>query len=163
MLPLGLGTVEDVTHDYIRKGTRTLFAALDGATGKVLAQSKRRHRHQEFLSFLQQVDRNVASSLDMHLMIDNSCTHKPSKVKEWVEQRPRFHLHCTPHLGLMDQSSGTLVWHHDPEGYPRRFFPQGGRTYPQNPAFVEHDNAQVSPCMWVARAESMLAKIQRLG
>ena len=96
MLPLGLGTVEGVTHDSIRNGTTTLFAALDGATGKVLAQCKRRHRHQEFLSFLQHVDRNVARNLDIHLIVDNYCTHKHSKVKEWLAGRPRFHLHFIP-------------------------------------------------------------------
>ena len=71
MLPLGPGTVEGVTHDTIRNGTTTLFAALDVATGKVLAQCQRRHRHQEFLSFLQHIDGNVPDNLDIHLIIDN--------------------------------------------------------------------------------------------
>ena len=87
MLPLGLGYVEGVTHDYRRHGTTILFAALDIATEKVLAECKQRQRqrHQEFLSFLQQVDRNVPKDLDVHLIVDNYCTHKHRKVKEWLE------------------------------------------------------------------------------
>jgi len=81
-LPLELGSVEGVTPDYIHNGTTTLFAALDVATGKVLAQCQSRHRHQEFFSFLQQIDGTVPHHLDTHLIIDNYCTHKPSKVKE---------------------------------------------------------------------------------
>ena len=96
MLPLGLGYVEGVTHDYRRHRTTTLFAALDVATGKVFAECKQRHRHQEFLSFLQQVDRSVPEDLDIYLIIDNYCTHKHSKVKKWLGQRPRFHVHFTP-------------------------------------------------------------------
>ena len=76
MLPLGLGTVEGVTHDTICNSITTLFAALDVATGKVLTQCKRRHHHQEFLSFLQHVDGSVSNNLDIHLIIDNDCTHK---------------------------------------------------------------------------------------
>jgi len=82
MPPLGLGYVEGVTHDYVRNGATTLFAALDVATGKVLAQCKHRRRHREFVSFLQHVGRNVPNNLDIHLIIDNYCTHKHAKVKE---------------------------------------------------------------------------------
>ncbi|HBP53409.1 MAG TPA: IS630 family transposase [Synechococcus sp. UBA8638] len=82
MPPLGLGYVEDVTHETIRDGVTTLFAVLDVATGKVLAQCKHRHRRQEFVSFLQHIERNVPNNLDIHLIIDNYCTHKHAKVKE---------------------------------------------------------------------------------
>ena len=96
MVPLGLGYVEGVTHDNVRNGRTTLFAALDVGTGKVLAQCKHRQRHQEFLSLLQQVERNVPNNLDIHLITDNYCSHKQAKVKEWLMQRPRLHLHFTP-------------------------------------------------------------------
>jgi len=72
MLPMGLGYLEGVTHDYIRHGTTTLFAALDIASGKVIGQCKQRHRHQEFLQFLRHIDANVSESLDIHLVIDNT-------------------------------------------------------------------------------------------
>ena len=94
MLPLGLGYGEGVTHDYLHHSTTTFFAALDVATGKVLSQYQ--HRHQEFLSFLQHVDKSVPKHLDIHLIIGHYCTHKHSKVKRRLVQRPRFHLHFTP-------------------------------------------------------------------
>ena len=84
MLPMGLGYVEGRTHDYVRHGTTTLFAALDIATGKLIAQCKPRHRHQEFLSFLRHVDANVPRQLDIHLIVDNYATHKHPKVKAWL-------------------------------------------------------------------------------
>ena len=96
LLPLGLGYVEGVTHGYIRHGTTTLFAALNVATGQVLTQCKRRHRHQEFLSFLKHIDANVPPDLDVHLVVDNYSTHKHVKVKRWLAARPRYHIHFTP-------------------------------------------------------------------
>jgi putative transposase len=96
LLPMGLGYVEGVTHDYIRHGTTTLFAALDVATGEVLTQCRPRHRHQEFLAFLRQIERSVPEDLDVHLIVDNYCTHKHARVRAWLAQRPRFHVHYTP-------------------------------------------------------------------
>ena len=80
LLPMGLGYVEGVTHDYVRHGTTTLFAALDIATGKVLTQCRHRHRHQEYLSFLKHIDANVPEDLDIHLVVDKYSTHKHSSV-----------------------------------------------------------------------------------
>jgi putative transposase len=96
LLPMGLGYVEGVTHDYIRHVNTTQFAALDVATGAVIAECKPRHRDQEFLSFLRRVDKEVPKELDLHLIVDNYCTHKHAKVKAWLAQRPRFHVHYTP-------------------------------------------------------------------
>src|SRR3954467_11082801 len=96
MLPLGLGYVEGVTHDYKRHGTATLFAALDVANGQVLAQCKARHRHQEFLSFLRHIEASVPEQLDVHLIVDNYGTHKHPRVKAWLARRARFHIHYTP-------------------------------------------------------------------
>ena len=95
LLPMGLGYVEGVTHDYVRHGTTTLFAALNAATGEVIAQCKPRHRHQEFISFLNHVDRAVPASLDVHLIVDNYATHKHPKVKAWLAKRTRHHMHFT--------------------------------------------------------------------
>lgn len=96
LLPLRLGYVEGVTHDYIRHGTTTLFAALDVASGQVITQCKPRHRHQEFLQFLKHVDANVPPDLDIHLVLDNYGTHKHPKVRGWLAARPRYHVHFTP-------------------------------------------------------------------
>ena len=96
LLPMGLGYVEGVTHDYIRHGTTTLFAELDVATGEVMTQCKPRHRHQEFLGFLRQIEKSVPGDLDIQLVVDNYCTHKHAKVRAWLAQRPRFDVHYTP-------------------------------------------------------------------
>ena len=88
MLPLGLGYVGGITHDYKRHGTTTLFAALDIATGAVMTQCKSRHRHQEFLPFLRHIEANVPGDLDIHLVVDNYATHKHAKVKRWLARRP---------------------------------------------------------------------------
>ena len=96
MLPLGLGYVQGVTHDYKRHGTTTLFAALDIVSGQVLTQCKSRHRHQEFLNFLHHIDANVPEDLGIHLVIDNYSTHKHEKVRRWLATRPRYHVHYTP-------------------------------------------------------------------
>ena len=96
MLPMGLGYVEGITHDYVRHGTTTLFAALDIATGRVITQCKKRHRHQEFLTFLRHIDANVPEALDIHLIADNYATHKHPRVRAWLARRPRYHIHYTP-------------------------------------------------------------------
>jgi putative transposase len=96
VLPMGLGYVEGITHDYVRHGTTTLFAALDVANGTVLTQCKPKHRHQEFLAFLRHIEANVPEHLDVHLICDNYGTHKHPKVVAWLEAHPRFHVHFTP-------------------------------------------------------------------
>ena len=82
--------------NYYRHGTTTLFAALDVSTGEVIGQCKARYRHQEYLSFLRHIDENVPDKLDVHLVIDNYATNKHPKVRAWLAQRPRYHVHYTP-------------------------------------------------------------------
>jgi putative transposase len=96
VLPMGLGYLQGITHQYQRHGTLTLFAALDLASGEVIAQCKKRHRHQEFLQFLNYIEANVPKALDIHLVVDNYATHKHRKVKNWLAARPRYHVHYTP-------------------------------------------------------------------
>lgn len=97
MLPLGLGYVEGFTHDYKRHGTTTLFAALDIQNGTVLADCKPRHRHQEFLAFLRNIEANVPAQMDIHLIVDNYSTHKHAKVKAWFQATALAHsLHADP-------------------------------------------------------------------
>ncbi len=95
-LPLGQGHIQTRTHDYYRHGTLTLFAALNYLNGKVLAQSAARHRHQEWLKFLQLIEAEAPPEVAIHLILDNYATHKHPKVKAWLAKRPRFHLHFTP-------------------------------------------------------------------
>jgi putative transposase len=96
MLPLGLGYVEGVTHDYRRHGTTTLFAALDTANGRVPTKCRPHHRQQEYLSFLREIEKNVPKNLEVHIIVDNYATHKHLRVKRWFAARPRFHVHFTP-------------------------------------------------------------------
>jgi len=95
-LPLLPGTPTRRTHDDVRNGTASLFAALDVASGKVISQVHRRHRHQEFLKFLGTIDRNVPAELDVHLICDNYGTHKTPEIKRWFLRHARFQLHLTP-------------------------------------------------------------------
>jgi transposase len=95
-LPLLPGTPARRTHDYVRNGTTSLFAALDVASGTVISATHRRHRHQEFLKFLRTIDRNVPAELDVHLICDNYGTHKTPEIKRWLLRHPRFQLHLTP-------------------------------------------------------------------
>jgi transposase len=95
-LPILPTTPARRTHDYVRNGTTSLFAALDVASGKVISATHRRHRHQEFLKFLKTIDRNVPSELDVHLICDNYQTHKTPEIKRWLLRHPRFQLHLTP-------------------------------------------------------------------
>jgi transposase len=95
-LPMLPTTPARRTHDYLRNGTTSLFAALDVASGRVISALHRRHRHQEFLKFLRTIDRNVPAELDVHLICDNYQTHKTPEIKRWLLRHPRFHLHLTP-------------------------------------------------------------------
>ena len=162
MLPLGLGYIAGVTHDDVRHGTTTLFAALDVATGKVLTRCKQRHRHQEFLVFLQQIDKSVPDELDVHLVVDNDCTHKHAKVKEWIASRPRFHVHYTPTysswINQVERWFGLITQ----QAIRRGSFSNVKELISKINVFVEHYKAKATPFSWVATAESILAKIERL-
>ncbi|MGY0071673.1 IS630 family transposase [Streptomyces sp. QTS137] len=96
VLPMMPGVPERATHDYVRAGTTTLFAALEVATGKVIGSPHRRHRAEEFKKFLIKLDKEVPADLDIHLICDNYATHKTPAIKKWLLVHPRFHLHFTP-------------------------------------------------------------------
>jgi putative transposase len=162
MLPMGLGYVEGVTHDYVRHGTTTLFAALDIANGSVLTQCKPHHRHQEFLSFLRYIEANVPAYLEIHLICDNYGTHKHAKVRAWLARRPRFHLHHTPTysswLNQVERWFALITQ----QAIRRGSFESVADLKRKINEFVEHYNQHPRPFMWTATAESILAKIERL-
>src|SRR5579862_1633055 len=162
MLPMGLGYVEGVTHDYVRHGTTTLFAALDIANGSVLTQCKAHHRHQEFLSFLRHIEANVPVHLDIHLICDNYGTHKHAKVRAWLARRPRFHLHHTPTysswLNQVERWFALITQ----QAIRRGSFESVADLKRKINDFVEHYNQHPRPFMWTATAESILTKIERL-
>lgn len=162
MLPLGLGYVEGITHDYKRHGTTTLFAALDVANGEVLAQCKRRHRHQEFLAFLKHIDQNVPADLDVHLICDNYSTHKHPKVRAWLARRPRYHVHYTPTyaswLNQVERWFGLITQ----QAIRRGSFKSVPDLVGRIKRYTEHYNLTARPFVWTATADSILAKIERL-
>ena len=96
VLPLLPGTPERRTHDYVRNGTTNLYAALDVASGNVIADLTPRHRSEEFRRFLNLIDRHVPAGLDVHVIVDNSSTHKSPTIQRWLVRHPRFTLHFTP-------------------------------------------------------------------
>jgi putative transposase len=162
LLPMGLGYVEGVTHDYIRHGTTTLFAALDVATGQVITQCKPRHRHQEYLSFLRQIEKSVPTDLDLHLIVDNYATHKHPKVRAWLAQRPRFHVHYTPTytswLNQVERWFGIITQ----RAIRRGSFSSVKELIARIKQFVAAYNKNSAPFIWTATADSILEKLQRL-
>jgi len=96
LLPLAPGQVERHSHDYVRNGITSLFAALNIATGEIIGKCHRRHRHQEFLKFLQTIEASTPVKTDVHLVMDNYGTHKTPAVKRWLLKRPHWHIHFTP-------------------------------------------------------------------
>lgn len=162
LLPLGLGYLEGVTHDYLRHGTTTLFAALEIATGRVIAQCKTRHRHQEFLSFLRHLDRNVPADLELHVIVDNYSPHKHAQVKRWLALRPRYHLHYTPtYASWLNQ---VEIWFNliTQRAIRRGTFRSVRDLVEKIDHFVQNYNATAHPFIWTATAESILEKIRRL-
>jgi transposase len=162
VLPMGLGYVEGVTHGYVRHGTTTLFAALDIATGEVLTQCKARHRHQEFLSFLRHIDANVAPDLDVHLVLDNYATHKHPKVRAWLAQRPRYHVHYTPTYSSWLNQVERWFGHLSQQAIKRGSFRTTRELIQRIETFVDHYNTRSRPFAWTATADSILAKLGRL-
>ena len=162
VLPMGIGYVEGVTHDYVRHGTTTLFAALDVATGNVLGQCKARHRHQEYLQFLRHVDANVPQDLDVHLVLDNYATHKHAKVKRWLAARPRYHVHFTPtYSSWLNQ---VEIWFNliTQRAIRRGTFRSVKQLVDKIDLFVQNYNKKTRPFTWTATAQSILEKIERL-
>ena len=162
VLPMGLGYVEGVTHDYIRHGTTTLFAALDIATGQVLTRCKARHRHREYLQFLKAVDSNVPQDLDIHLVVDNYSTHKHPKVKRWLAARPRYQVHYTPtYASWLNQ---VEIWFNliTQKAIRRGTFKNVKDLTNKINHFVQGYNKNTKPFLWTATADSILEKVKRL-
>ena len=162
LLPLGFGYVEGVTHDYLRHGTTTLFAALNLLDGAVLAQCRPRHRHQEFLGFLRAIDQAVPADLDIHVILDNYATHKHPKVKAWLAARGRWHLHFVPTYSSWLNLVERFFAHITDKAIRRGSFHSVRDLVTKIDRFVTHYNQTCKPFVWTATADSILAKLQRL-
>jgi transposase len=161
ILPLRQGLPERQTHDYKRHGTTTLFAALNVLDGTVIGECQSRHRHQEFLRFLNRIDESVQASLDVHLVLDNYGTHKHPEVKKWLAERPRYHVRFTPTssswLNQVERLLAEITRHRIRRGTFRSVreltiaIDDYIRTYNYNPR----------PFHWVASASRIIRKINK--
>jgi transposase len=160
-LPMKKGRAGTMTHDYKRNGTTTLFAALDVATGAVIGQCLPRHRHEEFLTFLRTVDRQVPMGLAVHLILDNYATHKHPDVVKWLAKHPRFHLHFTPTssswLNLVERWFRDLT----DKAIRRGVFGSVPDLISAIESYLEANNDDPKPLVWTATAQSILDKVRR--
>jgi transposase len=160
-LPIKKGRCGTMTHDYKRNGTTTLFAAIEMAEGRVISTCMAKHRHQEWIKFLNLINRETPEHLDIHLIVDNYATHKHEKVKAWLKRHPRFHAHFTP---------TSSSWLNVIEG----FFAQLTRKQLRRGAFksvaqlkqaimefVNAHNEDPKPFIWTATAEKIIEKVGR--
>jgi transposase len=163
ILPMDIGQPERRTHNYLRHGTLDLFAALNVATGKVIARCKNKHRAIDFIAFLREIDEQVDAGLEIHVVLDNLSAHKSPVVKRWLARHPRFHFHFTPTysswLNLVERFFGLLT-----EEALRR----GSHTSIPDLraailAYVEAHNEETKPFKWTKSADEILAKMRRFG
>ncbi len=163
LLPMRPGQAERRTHDYMRHGTTTLFAALDVATGEVIGRCFRRHRAIEFRKFLQLVDERVPAQLDVHLVVDNYATHKTPAIQRWLASHPRFQFHFTPTKGSwlnqVERWFGLLSERKIKRGTHRSTLAleKAIREY------IEANNDEPAPFLWVKSADEILASMKRFA
>ena len=160
-LPLKKGRAGTMTHDYKRNGTTTLFAALDIVNGKIIAKCKPRHRHQEWLAFLKQIDRETPGELDLHIILDNYGTHKHPTVQKWLKRHKRFHMHFIP----TSSSWMNMVerWFRDltDKQIRRGVFHSVDELIEKIMSYIENYNREGRPFVWTIPAEEILEKVKR--
>jgi len=160
MLPMQPGLAERRTHDYVRHGTTTLFAALDIATGKVTGTCQSRHRHQEFLRFLKQVAR-AYPDVELHLVMDNYVAHKRVEIRDWLEGNPRIRVHFTPTSASW--MNRVEVWFGiiERQAIHRGTFHSVTELTAKIRAFIDGWNNRAHPFVWTKTAEQILTKANR--
>ena len=160
-LPMDLGSPEHQTHDYIRHGTTSLFAALEVATGKVVGQCHPRHRQQEFLKFLRHLDRQCpeVEGQTIHLIVDNYATHNTPSVRKWLVRNPRFHLHFTPvgasWINQVERFFGLIT----SQRIRRGSFRSVKELKDAIMDYIEAHNKEPKPFNWVATPEQIFDKL----
>jgi len=160
-LPIKQGRCGTMTHDYKRHGTTTLFAALNTLDGTVIGSCMPRHRHQEWLKFLRQIDRETPRDREIHLIADNYSTHKHATVRRWIARHPRFHLHFTPTsaswLNMVERFFRDLT----ETQISRGVFHSVDQLNEALRRAVEQHNADPKPFIWTAKASDILEKVKR--
>jgi len=161
-LQLKPGQIERRTHDYKRHGTTSLYAALNILNGEVIGRITQRHRAKEFLDFLRQIDRETPKEQDLHLILDNSSTHKTPEVKAWLEKHPRFKLHFTPTsaswLNAVEGWFGQL----ERRALYRGIFTSVGELKTAIRRYIKtHNEKLAKPFRWHKSAESIMTSVAR--
>jgi transposase len=160
-LPLGIGHIRTRTHDFVRHGTVTLFAALNYLDGKIISRVAERHDHGEWLSFLKHIDRQTPKGLELHLIADNYGTHKHPEVKQWLAKHPRFHMHFVPTssswLNLVERFFRDL----SEEAISEGSFSSVRDLTLAIEIYLAQRNLEPKPYRWRAKGADILAKIQR--
>jgi transposase len=163
ILPMDLGMPERQTHNYIRHGTLDLFAALNVATGEVIARTKKQHRAKDFVSFLGELDKAVDDNLEVHIILDNLSAHKAPAVKRWLVRHPRFHLHFTPTyaswLNLVERFFALLT----EEALQRSSHTSIPQLRQAILDYVEVHNDDGKPFVWTKSADEILDKVRDFG
>jgi transposase len=160
-LSLKHGRGQTMTHDYKRNGTTTLFAALNAANGEVFGLCQERHRHQEWLKFLRLIDQTIPPELQLHVICDNSSTHKHAKVQRWLDRHPRFHMHFTPTssswLNMVERFFRDLTQNR----LRRGVFRDVEELVTAIGNYIDRHNEHPKPFIWTARATDILEKVKR--
>jgi len=160
-LPIKKGRCGTMTHDYKRYGTTTLFAALDMLEGRVISECMPRHRHQEWIRFLDKIDRETPPGFDLHLIVDNYSTHKHAKVQRWLARHPRFHMHFIPTssswLNMVERFFRELTT----KRIRRGSFTSVDDLIAAICDYIDHHNENPMPYIWTATAESIIEKVGR--
>lgn len=160
-LPIKKGRCGTMTHDYKRNGTTTLFAALNTLDGKVIGSCMPRHRHQEWLKFLKQIDREIPAAREIHLIADNYSTHKHPVVLRWLARHPRFHLHFTPTsaswLNMVERFFRDLT----EKRISRGVFCSVDQLETAILGAIDQHNSDPKPYIWTAKASDILEKVKR--
>ena len=161
-LPVRPGIRARQTHDYKRNGTTTLFAALNVLDGAVTGRCFPRHRHQEFLKFIKDIDRNVPKELAVHIVMDNYATHKHSEVQKWLRKHQRFHFHFVPTssswLNLVERWFGKLT----DKQIRRGTFQNVPELICAIERYITDNNQNPKPFVWTAPADKIREKITKL-
>ena len=160
-LPLVKGRLGTMTHDYKRNGTTTLFAALEIAEGSIIGTCMNRHRHQEWIRFLNLIDQQTPQDLDLHLIVDNYATHKHPQVKVWLKRHRRFHCHFVPTssswLNMVERWFRDLT----DKQIRRGVFKSVADLIAAIQAYIEHHNSNPKLFVWTAKAKDIIAKYRR--
>lgn len=160
-LPMKAGRAGTRTHDYKRHGTTTLFAALNVATGEVIAECMPKHRHDEFLAFLKKVERQTPKGLALHAIVDNYAAHKHAEVKAWLATHPRFQLHFTPTSASWLNIVERLFADVTEKAIRRGVFTSVSELESAITAYLANRNQHPRPYTWTATVEDILHKVGR--